>query len=814
MLSKLQQWVSLDRFEKEEDRRMGRILLSILLICWLASLIVLVTDLIWWDKKLVVPLLAGGILQLIPFGLLLQKKLSASSFISVGIYILLTTALATLGNGIHDYVMMVYPIIIMFAGLMSQQRGLFFSTLLTFAAFAWLIFGELNGWYVVQNSFVLGGSDLLVSGILITISAWTVHILVSNMQHGLTQTWRELADRKRMEEELRESHEDFKRYFNMGAVGMAVTTPEKIWVEVNDRLCEIFGYSKEELTKMTWAELTHPDDMDANLELFNQMMTGELDSYQMDKRYIRKDKSVVYTNISAVCHRNSDGTVRHLLTSVIDITERKRNEAISQTRLELLEFAVTHSLDEFMQKALDKISLLTDSAIGFYHFVEPDQKTLSLQAWSTRTLEEFCKAEGKGMHYDIDKAGVWADCIKQGKPTIHNDYASLPIRKGLPPGHTEVTRELVVPVYRGGKVVSILGVGNKSTDYTEKDVESVSYLADITWEIVKRKQAEQFLNEVQSRLHLLGDNLEEAALYVYSHDHNGQTHFEYLSAGMEKLTGITKDQALEDASNLHTTILPEYMPTLVELETKSKENLLSFEMEIRQKHAVSGEIRWILLRSTPRRRLDGSTVWYGVQIDITERKRNEGLLEQANEQLRLRVKEIEQLQEELREQAIRDSLTGLYNRRYMQDIFKQEFSRARRENYPVSVIMLDMDELKVFNDTHGHHVGDRALQALAVQLQSMTRKEDIVCRYGGDEFTIILSKTFPKDAVKRVEEWRESLRKHPLEIEGKDSAQIKFTAGIASFPAHGTTMEEIINYADVALYRAKAHGRDCTAVFA
>ncbi|MBV5331937.1 GAF domain-containing protein, partial [bacterium] len=107
-------------------------------------------------------------------------------------------------------------------------------------------------------------------------------------------------------------------------------------------------------------------------------------------------------------------------------------------------------------------------------FVEPDQKTLSLQAWSTRTLEEFCKAEGKGLHYNVDKAGVWADCIKQGKPVIHNDYASLTERKGLPPGHTEVTRELVVPVFRGRKIVSILGVGNKSTDYTEKDVESVS----------------------------------------------------------------------------------------------------------------------------------------------------------------------------------------------------------------------------------------------------------------------------------------------------------------------------------------------------
>jgi diguanylate cyclase (GGDEF)-like protein/PAS domain S-box-containing protein len=1063
VLSKLKQWGFLDLFEKEEDRRMARILLSIILIGWLASLLALFVDLIWWGKKLAVPLILGGILQLIPLGLLLRKKLSASSFILVGIYILITTALATIGDGVHDYVMMIYPIIIMFAGLMTQQRSLWFSTLLTFAAFTWLVFGESNGWFVVEKSFVPDRTDLLIAGMLILITVWVVYILVSNMQYGLTQTWRELAkrqraeeslrksqqnlqaliensdgsiwsvdaeyrliignalyhrnvsaaigrkllegenvlafdlsqdalnewqgyydralqgekfsvetqtrfepypldmeyhfnpirgedgknngvtifgrditerkrienalsqseqrfksyvqnapniitvvdhenhiryinrtefnlpdsmfigknildfvssefretmqnalkqtrettqpcsyitsakledttawyenratvvepqnpltdviiisanitDRKQMEEELHKSREDFQRYFNMGTVGMAVTTPDKIWVEVNDRLCQIFGYSKEELTKLTWVELTYPGDLDTNLKLFDQMMSGEIDSYQLDKRYVRKDKSVIYTTISAACHRNSDGTVRHLLTSIIDITERKRNEALSQIRFNLLEFAAEHSLNEFMQKALDEIGLFTNSAIGFYHFIEPDQKTISLQAWSTRTLEEFCKAEGKGTHYAIDKAGIWADCIKQGKPIIHNDYAALPAahRKGFPDGHAEVIRDLVVPVFRGGKVVSILGIGNKPSDYTEKDVAAVAYIADVVWEIVKRKQTEQSLNEMNSRLRLLGDNLEEAALYVYSHDNHGMPHFEYLSAGMEKLTGITKEQALQDASSLHATILPEYLPVLTELEAKSKEDLLSFKMEICQKHAISGEIRWALLRSTPRRRSDGSTVWYGVEMDITERKQNEKLLEEANEQLRLHVKEIEQLHEELREQAIRDSLTGLYNRRYMQDVFNQEFSRARRENYPVSVIMLDMDELKVFNDTYGHHVGDQALQALAFQLQNMTRKEDIVCRYGGDEFTVILSKTFPKDAVKRVEEWRDSLTKHPLEIEGKNSALIKFTAGIASFPAHGSSMEEIINYADVALYRAKAHGRNCTVVF-
>jgi two-component system sensor histidine kinase/response regulator len=163
----------------------------------------------------------------------------------------------------------------------------------------------------------------------------------------------------------------------------------------------------------------------------------------------------------------------------------------------LWEYAATHPIDELMQKALDGIGELTGSSIGFYHFVEADQKTLSLQAWSTRTLNEFCQAEGKGLHYSIDEAGVWVDCVHQRKPVIHNDYAALPHRKGMPAGHAQVIRELVVPTLRDGRVVSILGVGNKPSDYDGQDVEFVSYIADVTWTIVERKRMEDDLHKAK-----------------------------------------------------------------------------------------------------------------------------------------------------------------------------------------------------------------------------------------------------------------------------------------------------------------------------
>ncbi|MBN2147763.1 MAG: diguanylate cyclase [Anaerolineales bacterium] len=186
-----------------------------------------------------------------------------------------------------------------------------------------------------------------------------------------------------------------------------------------------------------------------------------------------------------------------------ELAERKRANAILRLRLRLWEFSTTHTVEELMQKALDEIDEITGSPIGFYHFVEEDQDTLSLRAWSTRTLAEFCKAEGAGMHYPISEAGVWVDCVREGKAVIHNDYASLPHRKGMPEGHATVVRELVAPTLREGRVVSILGIGNKPTDYDQQDVDLVSYIADVIWSIIEQKKNEEYIRQLNSRLESL-----------------------------------------------------------------------------------------------------------------------------------------------------------------------------------------------------------------------------------------------------------------------------------------------------------------------
>jgi len=166
-----------------------------------------------------------------------------------------------------------------------------------------------------------------------------------------------------------------------------------------------------------------------------------------------------------------------------------------RARLELSEYAHSHSMEEVLRRTLDEAERLTGGTIGFFHFLDEDQVTLSLQTWSSNTLASMCSAEGAGMHYPLDRAGVWVDCVRERQPVIHNDYKSLAHRRGLPPGHAEVLRELLVPVTRGDRIVAILGTGNKPTDYDGRDVEVVSLLANLAWDIVLHKRAEEALRQ-------------------------------------------------------------------------------------------------------------------------------------------------------------------------------------------------------------------------------------------------------------------------------------------------------------------------------
>jgi diguanylate cyclase (GGDEF)-like protein len=166
------------------------------------------------------------------------------------------------------------------------------------------------------------------------------------------------------------------------------------------------------------------------------------------------------------------------------------------------------------------------------------------------------------------------------------------------------------------------------------------------------------------------------------------------------------------------------------------------------------------------------------------------------------------LRDNLRSQSIRDPLTGVFNRRYMEEAFAHELYRATRRGLSVGVIMLDVDHFKAINDAYGHAYGDSLLKALANFLHHRLRGEDILCRYGGEEFTIILPDTNLENALRLAEKLRTEIEVIEAELAIQPPGPIHISLGVAAFPQHGRNAEELIKSADWALYQAKQKGRD------
>ena len=179
--------------------------------------------------------------------------------------------------------------------------------------------------------------------------------------------------------------------------------------------------------------------------------------------------------------------------------------------------------------------------------------------------------------------------------------------------------------------------------------------------------------------------------------------------------------------------------------------------------------------------------------DITERKQAQDALLKS--------------QAILREQSVRDHLTGLFNRRYMEETLERELLRAARKKLSLGIIMLDVDNLKQFNDTWGHAAGDEILRELGSLLLRQVRGEDIACRYGGDEFILILPDASREVTRERAELICEYAEQFHLQFEGQSLAAVTLSLGVAVFPEYGITSTGILRAVDAALYRAKHEGR-------
>ena len=180
---------------------------------------------------------------------------------------------------------------------------------------------------------------------------------------------------------------------------------------------------------------------------------------------------------------------------------------------------------------------------------------------------------------------------------------------------------------------------------------------------------------------------------------------------------------------------------------------------------------------------------------------------ELNAALQAQIAETEMLHGKLREQALRDPLTGLHNRRYLFEMAPALLELARRQGKTLSVVLLDLDHFKLLNDTYGHQAGDLVLQRFSGLLMQMLRRSDIVCRYGGEEFVAVMPDIDAQGTESMLNRLLLAFQAHGTEKGRRRLPGGSFSAGIAMFPRYGTTLEQLLSRADRGLYAAKNHGR-------
>lgn len=293
----------------------------------------------------------------------------------------------------------------------------------------------------------------------------------------------------------------------------------------------------------------------------------------------------------------------------------------------------------------------------------------------------------------------------------------------------------------------------------------VAFTADISW----RLRDEEVLRE---RARQLARLTEDATVGLLALDRDGA--LLYANAAARRLLALRGDASL-----------PEPLHELFARAREGEPAPLASEFVSRD---AEGRAAAVVASATPLRAADGTFDGLAVVLeDATERQ---------------------MIEEGLRADALRDQLTGLYNRRYMEESLRREILAAQRRGSPLSVVMIDIDHFKSFNDRYGHAAGDLMLRAVATYVQQHIRASDIACRYGGEELLLIMPDSTLDDTRRRVEGLAREVRRLRVRYRDQEIGGVTISAGIAAMPAHGTMPETLLRVADAALYRAKSEGRD------
>ena len=581
----------------------------------------------------------------------------------------------------------------------------------------------------------------------------------------------DVTERRQAEAALRESEERYRRLVEMSPEGIAIHSEGKV-VFANPAALRMMGASRpEDVIGRPVMDLVHPDYVPVVRQRLQALQRGESVPF-IEEKLLRLDGTPVDVEGQAVPFTHLDRPAVQVV--VRDISQRKRSEKLQRALYRIAEisgsvqdmpgfYASVHQIvGELMYARNFYLALYDDGkrTLNFEYFVD-EVDPAPPQVKHGKTLTEYVLRTGEPL---LASPAVFERLVARGDVEV----------VGAPS-----VDWLGVPLMRGDSAFGVLVVQSylETARYTEEDRDILTFVSQHVAAALDRRRAADALRESEARFRTLAETA-PCAIFIYQDDG-----FRYVNPAAASITGYNREELRTLA--FWDLVHQDFREAVRErgLARQRGESLASrYEFKIERR---DGEERW-LDSSASSVEFGGRPAVLGIAFDVTERKRAE---------------------EQIKSLAYHDVLTGLPNRLLFNDRLNVAVAQAHRHQQRLGILFLDLDRFKVINDSLGHSLGDRLLQAVAERLEAGVREGDTVARLGGDEFILLLPGiTRAEDIAKVAEKILDAMRL-PFRLEGRDLF-VTASIGLSLYPEDGLDGETLVKNADIAMYRAKEQGRD------
>lgn len=664
-------------------------------------------------------------------------------------------------------------------------------------------------------------------------------------------------DRFLVARHLQESEERFRHAFEFAGVGMGILATDGQWIRANQVICDMLGNSEEELKLTSIQAQIHPDDLNKGDQTLRQILAGEIPSMQIEGRLRHRDGHYLWTKLTSSIVRNAQNDPLYIVTQIENIEKSKRAEA----ELELLSFAMNRINESVYLVSEDTyLTYVNDAACRELGYTReelldgmriPDiDPAYPMEEWPklwqilrekgsdrTETLHKNKEGEAfpievsanyieyKGKSYNLaivrdiserkraeDEINLLTYAINRIKENIflmdeqaRFKYVNEAACQALGYSREELLGGMSVPdINPNYNIEDWPGLWKETmekpylsleTRHQTKDgrifpvevrsgyfeFNDTGYILSIVHDITERQEAETRLKEQEEQLRQMMENIEEV---VWLTD-TSKERMLYISPAYEHIWKRTCESLYTNPRQWLDTIHPDDRPE-VEYAAHHKQACGDYEIEYRIMRP-DGSIRHIHDRAFPIKNESGEVYRIvGTAQDITTRKEQEAHIQYL---------------------AYHDSLTGLPNRSLVMDRLNQAISQAHRRKEMLAILFLDLDRFKAINDTLGHPAGDSLLKQTAERLTQTLRDDDTISRVGGDEFLILLTEINNEENAGHVAKKILTALAIPFNITGHE-LHVRASIGISLCPRDDTRAENLVKYADTALYLAKEQGRN------